>query len=66
LQAGIPSGPAPFPPDVAFEVISPNDTWSEIQSKRREYTSNGVVQVWVDTEERTVEVMSPTRGTGTF
>jgi hypothetical protein len=34
--AGVPIGPVPFPPDVAFEVISPNDTWSEIQSKRGE------------------------------
>ena len=30
LARGIPKGPAPFAPDVAFEVISPNDTWVEI------------------------------------
>ena len=53
LARGIPKGPAPFAPDVAFEVISPNDTWVEIQRKRRVYRENGVVQVWVDPEERT-------------
>lgn len=66
LTGGIASGPAPFPPDVAFEVISPNDTWSDIQSKRREYRKNGVIQVWVDPEERQVEVISPVQGAGTF
>jgi len=44
LAGGIPSGPAPFPPDVAFE-ISPNDTPADIRSKRREYRKNGVIQV---------------------
>jgi Uma2 family endonuclease len=66
LAGGIPSGPAPFPPEVAFEVISPKDTWSAIQSKRREYRENGVIQVWVDPEERQVEVISPTHGARTF
>jgi Uma2 family endonuclease len=66
LAGGIPSGPAPFPPDVAFEEISPKDTWSAIQSKRREYRENGVIQVWVDPEERQVEVISPTHGARTF
>jgi Uma2 family endonuclease len=59
-------GPAPFPPDVAFEVISPGDRWSDIQWKRRIYRENGVIQVWVDPQERTVEVMSPRRGTRIF
>ena len=66
LVGGIPSGPAPFPPDVAFEVISPNDTPADIRSKRREYRKNGVIQVWVDPRERTVEVVSPKHGTRTF
>ena len=59
-------GPAPFPPDVAFEVISPGDTWSDIQRKRRIYRENGVVQVWVDPQERTVEVISPKHGARAF
>jgi Uma2 family endonuclease len=63
---GIPEGPVPFPPDIAFEVISPGDTWSDIQNKRREYQKNEVVQVWVDPEVRTVEVISPKHGSRTF
>ncbi|HXJ91530.1 MAG TPA: Uma2 family endonuclease [Terriglobia bacterium] len=65
-EGGIPEGPMPFPPDVAFEVISPSDKWSDIQSKRREYRSDGVIQVWVDLQERTVEVISPKHGVSTF
>ena len=65
-EGGIPEGPVPFPPDVAFEVISASDKWSDIQSKRREYRSEGVIQVWVDPQERTVEVISPKRGSRTF
>ena len=60
------SGPVPFPPDVAFEVISPNDTWRDVQRKRRIYHQNGVVQVWIDPQERQVEVISPTHGPRTF
>jgi len=60
------SGPVPFPPDVAFEVISPNDTWRDVQRKRRIYQQNGVVQVWIDPQERQVEVISPTLGPQTF
>ncbi len=66
LPGGTLRGPAPFPPDVAFEVISPNDTWEEIRRKRRVYEKNRVAQVWVDPMERTVEVISPTHGTRTF
>ncbi len=65
-EIGIPEGPVPFPPDVVFEVISPSDTWSEIQSKRRDYRTNGVIQVWVDPQEQTIEVISPAHGTRTF
>ena len=60
------SGPVTRPPDVAFEVISPNDTWGEVQRKRRIYQDNSVVQVWIDPQERQVEVISPTHGTRTY
>ena len=59
-------GPVPFPPDAAFEVISPNDRWADIQRKRRIYRKNGVIQVWVDPGERQIEVISPTHGARTF
>ncbi len=32
---------ADFPPDVAFEIISPGNTAREIQSKRRDYLDSG-------------------------
>lgn len=47
-------------------MISPNDTWTDIQQKRRVYRQNDVVQVWVDPQERTVEVISPAHGSRTF
>src|SRR5579859_7202753 len=66
LPTGPLRGPAPLPPDVAFEVISPSDTWENIQAKRRIYRQNGVVQVWVDPLEQQVEVISPKHGARTF
>jgi Uma2 family endonuclease len=62
----VPSGPVPFPPDVVFEVISPNDRWRDIQRKRHVYTANGVAQVWVDPEERGVEVVGPKHDSRAF
>jgi Uma2 family endonuclease len=61
LWAGRLTGPAPFPPDVAFEVCSPGDKASDVERKQRLYHVNGVVQVWVDFQTETVEVISPNR-----
>ena len=52
---------ADFPPDVAFEILSPGNTAREIQSKRRDYLDSGVVQVWIDLEDRAVELVQPGR-----
>ena len=56
-----PSGPLPvkadFAPDVAFEIISPGNTASEIQSKRQDYLESGVTQVWIDLVHRSIEVI---------
>ena len=57
----VPSGPAPFPPAVAFEVCSPGDKASDLERKRYLYRLNGVTQVWVDPETETVAVISPKR-----
>jgi len=57
----IPEGPAPFPPDVAFEVRSPGDKAADVERKRYLYYRNKVIQVWVDPETETVEVVSPNR-----
>ena len=53
---------ADFAPDVAFEVHSPSDKPSEIQSKRKDYQQSGVIQVWIDPEKRLVELIYPDRG----
>ena len=50
---------ADFPPDVAFEIISPGNTAGEIQSKRRDYLESGSIQVWIDLDHRSVELVRP-------
>jgi Uma2 family endonuclease len=62
---GFPGGRRPvkadFAPDVAFEIVSPGNTAREIQSKRRDYLESGVVHVWMDIEDRLVELIQPGR-----
>ena len=50
---------AEFAPDVAFEIISPGNTAREIQSKRQDYLDSGVVQVWIDLDDGSVELVEP-------
>lgn len=53
----------PVAPDLAVEVISPNDLWSKVKKKLREYFAAGVQQIWlISLEERQVEIYdSPTQ-----
>lgn len=53
--------PGTFPPDVAFEVYSPGDTASQIGLERRDYQESGVIQVWIDPERRSAELIEPGR-----
>ena len=46
-REGIPPRFADFPPDLAVEVLSPDDTASEIARKVDEYLAAGVPLVWV-------------------
>ena len=46
-KEGIPQKFADFPPDLAVEVLSPEDTESEIRKKVEEYLVAGVPLVWV-------------------
>ncbi|HEX2209839.1 MAG TPA: Uma2 family endonuclease [Longimicrobium sp.] len=49
-------------PDLAIEVVSPNDRYSEVRAKVREYLSAGTpMVVVVDPEDRTVAVYRPGR-----
>ena len=50
---------ADFAPDVAFEILSPSDSPSQIQRKRLDYQQSGVIQVWFDMEKWLVELMNP-------
>ena len=47
-------------PDLAIEVISPSNTWTEIQQKVDEYLVAGTMAVWVvDPPTRTVTMYRP-------
>jgi Uma2 family endonuclease len=65
-SAGIPAGPTQFAPDVAIEVVSPNDRENDIQMKRLLYRNNRVLQVWIDPEAGTIEVTTPEGSTRLF
>jgi len=50
-------GHIPVPPDLAVEVVSPNDLFREVRRKVPEYIRAGVRLVWcVDPEVRTVDI----------
>jgi Uma2 family endonuclease len=54
---GDPEGIWPIAPDLAVEVISPNDLFDKVMSKVEEYFAAGVRQVWlVSPERRTVTI----------
>lgn len=45
------------PPDLAIEVLSPSNRWSEMRAKVAEYLTAGVRQVWVvDPAKQTVAI----------
>ena len=39
--------PVPIPPDLAVEVISPNDRTGDISEKVKQYLASGVGEVWL-------------------
>ncbi len=46
-ETGIPEGSWLIPPDLAVEVVSPNDHANDMYDKAREYVESGVRIVWV-------------------
>ena len=62
---GEPEGRWEIAPDLAVEIISPNDLYEKVTSKVWEYLAAGVRQVWlISPEHRTVIVYhSPTQTT---
>lgn len=59
---GEPEGLWQIAPDLAIEVISPNDIWEKVTRKIEDYFAAGVQQVWlVSLRQRTVSIYdSPT------
>jgi Uma2 family endonuclease len=51
-EEGQPSGMWEIPPDLAVEVISPNDVYVKVTRKVDEYLEAGVKQVWLVAPER--------------
>jgi Uma2 family endonuclease len=58
-------GIAPIAPDLAIEVISPNDVLEKVMAKIEDYFAAGVLQVWlISLRGRTVSIYdSPTKVT---
>lgn len=59
---GEPEGIWPIAPDLAVEIVSPNDLFEKVISKVQEYFAAGVQQVWlISPEHQTVTIYrSPT------
>jgi Uma2 family endonuclease len=48
------------PPDLVVEVVSPNDTWPEVDRKADEWLAFGVREVWIaDPARRVITVRRP-------
>ncbi len=64
-EDGEPEGMWMIAPDLAVEVISPNDLWEKVSSKVRNYFAAGVREVWlVSPEQQTITIYhSPTHTT---
>jgi len=53
-------GPAPYVPELAFEVQSPDDSLKKMRQKAEYYLANGAKTVWlVYTQKRAVTVLTP-------
>jgi Uma2 family endonuclease len=50
----------PYAPDIAIEVLSPDNTWPKVRRKARAYLANGARLVWaIASRRRTVTVYRP-------
>lgn len=64
-EEGEPETLWPFAPDLAVEIISPNDLYEKTNSKMREYFDAGVREVWLISPEHKMVTIhhSPTQTT---
>ncbi len=52
--------PCPVPPDLAIEIISPDQTFGEMTAKATDYLAAGVTRVWiVDPRAKSITVFYP-------
>lgn len=57
---GLPFGFFPGQPDIAVEIVSPNDRASEVQDKIQEWLSHGTLLVWVvEPKTKTLSIYRP-------
>lgn len=53
-------GPCPLPPELAIEVISPDQSFGGMAEKATDYLSAGISRVWiVDPKAKTITVFMP-------
>lgn len=46
-ETGVPVGYWPMPPDLAVEIVSPEDRATEVREKAHDYVAAGVRAVWI-------------------
>ncbi len=63
---GEPEGKWPVAPDLAVEVISPNDIFDKVLSKMKEYFAAGVRQVWLISTEHKIVIIHRSLAQATF
>ena len=60
LAGGVPKKFFPGPPDLAVEVVSPSDTWPEVEEKVEDWLARGTQSCWVvDPKTRLVMLHRP-------
>ena len=60
LPSNLGDEPCPVPPDLVVEIISPDQTFSEMVEKATDYLAAGVTRVWVvDTKAQAIAVFAP-------
>jgi Uma2 family endonuclease len=60
-------GPCPVPPELAIEIISPDQTFGEMAEKATDYLNAGVLRVWVvDPKAKSITVFAPNAAPVTY
>lgn len=62
LPDGPPAAWLEIPPDLAVEVLSPNELWSQVIEKIGEYFRSGVPEIWrLDPDLQSIQIHVPDR-----